>query len=257
MKEGPIHFDVALISNNQAPKITEPCKGSLNFPSFPVSFKFPAILGFRLFTITSMWSYQIYFQIVKAFSKGIAVIAFIGNNSYRTLLGSTLCWARYLDSVKGLFGQLYFRGRCRGKGASQRNTLAVDHHHPLCTFALLGFPDASAPFFAGAKLPSIKASCQSSTPLASSIDRNLRQTSNQTPWSSQSRNRRQHVDALGYRSGKSCQRAPVRKTHKIPSRTCRLSIGGRPPFRFGFGSGSSGFSSFHLSSFMDHLLISW
>jgi hypothetical protein len=38
------------------------------------------------------------------------------------------------------------------------NTLAVDHH-ALCAFALFGSPNAGAPFFAGAKLPSMKAFC--------------------------------------------------------------------------------------------------
>jgi hypothetical protein len=41
----------------------------------------------------------------------------------------------------------------------------------------------------------------------------------------------------GYRSGKSRQRAPLRSTHRIPSKHARSSAGGRPPrgdrFRFG------------------------
>lgn len=97
------------------------------------------------------------------------------------------------------------------------------------------FSDASAPFFAGAKLPSMKASSQSSNPFSSTMERNFRQISSYTPRSSHSRKRRQHVDELGYRSGKSCHLAPVRRTHRIPSKTSRLSAGGRPPLGFGLG----------------------
>jgi hypothetical protein len=53
------------------------------------------------------------------------------------------------------------------------------------------------------------------------------------------------VDALGYRSGRSFQRAPVRSTQRIPSKTSRLWIAGLPPFGFRFCFGSSGSSSFH------------
>jgi hypothetical protein len=154
-----------------------------------------------------------------------------------------------------LLREFDFRGRCRGKGASDRNTLAVDHHHPLCSFAPFGRANKGPPFFAGAKLPSMKASCQSSAPFSSSMDRNFRQTSSQTPCSSQSLNRRQQVDGLGYQSGRSCHRAPVLSTQRIPSRTMRLSAGGRPPFGFCFGAGSSGSSSFHLPSFMKRVYL--
>jgi hypothetical protein len=71
--------------------------------------------------------------------------------------------------------------------------LAVDHHHPLCAFAPFGFPDAGPPFFAGAKLPSAKASDQSNGPWASRWPRNARQALPQTSCSSPARRRRQQV----------------------------------------------------------------
>jgi hypothetical protein len=46
------------------------------------------------------------------------------------------------------------------KVVSQRKAAAVDHHHPLRPLAPLGFPDSTAPFFAGAKLPSRNDSLQ-------------------------------------------------------------------------------------------------
>jgi hypothetical protein len=70
----------------------------------------------------------------------------------------------------------------------------------------------------------------------------------QTPCSSQSRSRRQQVEGCGYLSGKSCQRAPLRKIHRIPSNTRRFSIHGRPPWRCLGSFGSKGAIFFHCAS---------
>jgi hypothetical protein len=133
--------------------------------------------------------------------------------------------------------------------ASQRKTLAVDHHHPFRALAPFGGSHGIAPPLAGAKLPSKKVSCQSSVPAASSWARKARHTSNQTPLSSHWRNRRQHVDALGYSVGRSAQGAPVRKIHNTPSSTSRLLRQGRPPCTpVGGNSGNNGPILSHIAS---------
>ena len=198
---------------------------------------------------------KINFQLFTPLAKRIAVVSFIAYQARRALFWTTTTFAGNLYRFKRLFRELDLRGRCRGKGASNRNTLAVDHHHPLRSFAPFGRANKGPPFFAGAKLPSIKASCQSSAPFSSSMERKFLQTSSQTPSSSQSLNLRQQVDGLGYRSGRSFHRAPVRSTQRIPSRTSRLSIAGRPPLGFRFCVGSSGSNSFHWSSFMKRVYL--
>jgi hypothetical protein len=55
--------------------------------------------------------------------------------------------------------------------ASQRNSLAIDHHQALCSFASLGFPDCRAPFLAGMKVASAKLSSQPRTPSSSNSER--------------------------------------------------------------------------------------
>ncbi len=57
---------------------------------------------------------------------------------------------------------------------SQRNTLTVSQYHPLCAFTALGFADCGAPFLAGAKLPSRKASSHRSSPSASRVPKHAR-----------------------------------------------------------------------------------
>ena len=141
--------------------------------------------------------------------------------------------------------QRYFRRTGFEQLASQRYTFAVDHHHPLCTLSTLGFSNAVAPFLAGAKLPSIKHWSQSSFCCRSSLLINARHNLSHTPCSSQSRSLRQHVEALGYSDGKSRHRAPLRKTHRMPSSTRRLSLKGRPRL---LSLGSKGATCFHCSS---------
>ena len=66
--------------------------------------------------------------------------------------------------------------------------------------------------------------------------------------SSQSRSRRQQVEGCGNFSGMSCQRAPLRRIHRIPSSTRRFSIHGRPPLRCLGGLGSKGAIFCHCAS---------
>src|SRR5271157_5416739 len=154
----------------------------------------------------------------------------------------------YADRRQRRLREFDFRRGCRVKVVSQRKTAAVDHHHPLRPLAPLGFSDCAAPFFAGAKLPSRNDSLHFNCWRSLSSLRNARQMFNQTPCSSQSRSRRQQVEGCGKFSGISCQRAPLRRIHRIPSSTWRFSIHGRPPLRWSRGLGSKGAIFFHCAS---------
>jgi len=182
-------------------------------------------------------------------SQRVTVITTIGDQAQRFLprpprLGS----AAYADRRERRFCEPRFVRGCRTKVLSQRKTLAVDHHHPLRALAPLGFSDSSAPFLAGAKLPSRKDSLHCSCCRSLSSARNARQILSQTPCSSQSRSLRQQVAGEGNSSGKSCQRAPLRRIHKIPSSTLRSEARGRPPRRHECGPGSKGRIFSHWAS---------
>ena len=141
----------------------------------------------------------------------------------------------------------FARGR-RGELNSQRKTLAVRHHHKLRPLSTLGLADSVSPFFAGENVPSAKTSAQLIRPSSSSSVRNARQIVSQISASSQSRNRLQQVAGEGNRSGKSLHRAPDLSIQRIPSRTSRVSAGGRPPLGFLFGLGSRGSIFCHWAS---------
>jgi hypothetical protein len=60
--------------------------------------------------------------------------------------------------------------------------------------------------------------------------------------------RRQHVAKEGYRSGKSCHRAPVFNTQSTPSRQRCASTRGRPPAGEGSGFSNKSLIKFHWTS---------
>jgi hypothetical protein len=147
----------------------------------------------------------------------------VGNQASGISTWASSAWAPDNNIFYRFFEQRDLRWGCRVQVVSQRNTFAVDHHHPLRSFAPFGLSDAFAPFFAGAKLPSVNASAQSSCPRWSSSERKALHAFSHTSCSSQSRSLLQQVEALGYCFGRSAQGAPVRSIHKMPSNTLRLS----------------------------------
>lgn len=248
MKEGPVYVDMMFVSNYQASERAKPGKCPLNFISPSVSVFHSAVLLPFVFPVFPVWGQQSDASLPEPFSQRITIVGFVSNNSLRPCSGTTFTWLMDPDLIQSLLGQSHLSRRGRVDMASQWNTLAIDHHHPLRSFAPLGFSDSRAPFFAGAKLPSIKASLQSRTPSAYSCERKVRQILSQTPCSSHSPSLLQQVDGLGYLSGKSFHLAPVRKTHSIPSTTIRSSARGRPLFPIASDFGSRGKIFSHCSS---------
>src|SRR5712691_8451353 len=176
-------------------------------------------------------------------------LGFVGDHPQRFLPRTARAMpSAYADRPERRLREPDFRRGGRVKVVSQRNTLAVDHHHPLRPLAPLGFSDSVAPFFAGAKLPSRNDSLHFNCWRSFNSLRNARQMFSHTPCSSQSRSRRQHVEGCGYFSGRSCQRAPLRRIQRIPSNTRRFSIHGRPPLRCLGGLGSKGAIFSHCAS---------
>lgn len=230
--------------DEQTAKVSKPGESPLYFPAFAISSQRSAIVerGFRAALTVRRDQKNAAFQ--QAPAQRIAVVSSIGDHAQRPVARPT-ARLRHRYVFQGAFRERDFRWAGRCQLASQRNTRAVDHHHPLRALATFGFADALAPFFAGAKLASRKLSSQSSVPRASSSERKARQTLSHTPCFSQRASRRQQVAALGYSSGKSRQRAPVLSTQRIPSSTCRLSAQGRPRL---FSTGSTGSILCHCAS---------
>jgi hypothetical protein len=249
MKERAIDRERAIVAHHQTAKIPEPGVGAFDDPSSPVAPQRSAILRRGPDAILLVRADQFDPALPQALAQRIAVVCFVGDHPQRFLPWTTCVMTPpYADRGERRFREFDFRRGCRVKVLSQRKTAAVDHHHPLRPLAPLGFSDSAAPFFAEAKLPSRNDSLHFNCWRSFNSLRNVRQMLNQTPRSSQSRSRRQHVEGCGNFSGRSCQRAPLRRIHKIPSSTRRFSIHGRPPLRCLGGLGSKGAIFFHCAS---------
>lgn len=236
------------ISDNESAKASQPGEGSLDYISSPVAIPESVVLPVDVPIILSMGRKKIDASLSEFFSMGIAVIRLVSDHSLGSCFGSAGPLFRDFDVCDDLLQEPDLSGRGRVGMASQRNTLAIDHHQVLRSLASLSFSDGRAPFFAGMNVASTKDSSQSRIPSASNSERKARHMSLRTPASCQSLNRRQHVEGLGYSSGRSRHLAPVLRTQRIPSKHARSGAGGRPPFGLGGRGGINGLIFSHCSS---------
>jgi len=175
MKKCFVNRNQAIITNHQSTEVAEPGEGTFDDPASSIA------------------------------TQRITVVTAVADEALWFLTGPpTAATASHVDRAERVFGQSRFMRGSRIKLLSQRNTLAVDHHHPLRALAPLGFSDLRAPFLAGAKLPSRNDSLQSRCSRSFSSAKKARQMVSQICCLSQSRSRRQHVAGEGNSSGKSC-----------------------------------------------------
>jgi hypothetical protein len=205
-------------------------------------------LSVNIPVVASMRRQQIDTPFPESLAQGIAVVRFVSDYSFGPSPRSARPRFGDFDLLEGLFGEPDLCWRSRVGMASQRKTLAIDHHHALCSLSPFGLSDRWTPFFAGKKLASMNDSSQSRTPLASNSERKALHISLRTSASYHCFRRRQHVEGCGYLSGRSFHRAPVLSIQRIPSKTKRSSALGRPPFGRGGGLGMRGWIFFHCSS---------
>src|SRR5713101_4953430 len=249
MKEGAIDCERAIVTHHQATEVAEPGVSAFDDPTPLVTSQGATILRRRFLPVRAMRDNQFDASSCQPLTQRITVVGLVGDHPHGLLSRPTRTMTpTYADRRKRGFREPDFRRGCRVKVVSQRNTAAVDHHHPLRPLAPLGFSDSSAPFLAGAKLPSKNDSLQFNCWRSFNSLRNARQIFSQTPCSSQSRSRRQHVEGCGNFYGRSCQRTPLWRIHKTPSKTRRFAIHGRPPLRCLGGLGSKGAIFFHCAS---------
>jgi hypothetical protein len=147
-------------------------------------------------------------------------------------------------------------GRSAFNVSGDRKTSSVCNCHDLGSLAALCLANRKTPFFAGTKVPSIKASRMSIPPRSYRSCASSWAMSRKTPRRTHCWNRLWHVWYGGYLGGKSFQGAPVRNIHNIPLMTSRGARNGRPRGSF-FGAEAAimGSIRFHCSFVMSILII--
>ena len=228
MEESLKQCEDAVVTHLDATKVLQPGVGALDFPALAVAAQLSFVLESAVADVLSIGDNQLRPTLFESSSQGIGVIASICNNSAQMGAGASAPSAWNLHLLERALREPAFGNLGGRKLHSDRNALAVDHHHALRTFPATCFADCRAPFFAVMNVASRKASSQSSNRRWSSMDNSLCQAASQIPSSSHIRSRRQQVEPSGYCSGRSRHLAPVRKTHKMPSKQDRFDAQGRP-----------------------------
>ena len=232
----------------QAAELAKPCIGSFDDPPSLIAAQFAPVFVTPMLVVPPIRRNQLDAPLLQPLPQWVRVVGPVGDHSFG-LLPRTAFGPRDADFGECGFRKRSFSRRGTFKPNSQRKTLTVDQYHPLRALATLGFTDCGAPFLAGAKLPSRKASSHFSNPSPSSAPSSARQASSQTSCSSHCRSRRQQVAGDGYLSGRNRHAAPVHSTQRIPSRQARLDAHGRPRLsRRRFGSGNRGSIKNHCAS---------
>jgi hypothetical protein len=242
-----VDVEAVFVAHREAAEAQQPADRALDDPPPPIPPQLAPVLE-AVPAVAPVWHDQVDAPLAEPLPELMTVVAAIGNQTRGLLLRPPRAGARDRHLGERGLGELDFRPVGRRKVHAERKTRAVDQYHELCALTLACEADASAPFFAGAKVASRKASLQSSCPRPSRSLRKARQIASHTSCRSHSASRRQHVAGLGYRAGRSAQRAPVRNTQRMPSRQPRSSARGRPPFGYRLGFGNSGAIRAHCAS---------
>jgi hypothetical protein len=230
-----------LITNQNTSVVLQPGLLTFDLPTSFVSHQLAPILCFGLYSVSPVWNDQLNAFCTKF---GIQRIAVVSTVSYQ---------ANWLGSDKSRCDSRFHKGEYMRRSTFQvnddRRIRDVCHCHNFRIFSPLGFSHSPPPFLADTNVPSMKHSERSSLPLSFKSSANVVSTFSNTPSRYPSWELRCQVAGEGYRSGISCQAAPVRSTHKMPFITFRLFMCGRPlPSSRRSLVGISGSSIAHCSS---------
>jgi len=170
-----------LVSDNKPAIVSDPAESALDYISSPVAIPESVILSIRIPVILPVRSQKVDASSSQTFSRRIAVVSLVSDHSFGPGPGSSWSLFRDLDLCEDFVEELDLSRRGRVGIASQRNTLAIDHHQALCSLSPLGRSDRRAPFFAGMNVASTNASSQSRMPFSSSSERKARHISLRRP----------------------------------------------------------------------------
>jgi hypothetical protein len=134
-KKGPIHGDMMVKTQEQSAKVAQPSEGALDLPTLAVATQGTPVVERGFAPLPAMRTDEQDAALEQSPAQGITVLTAVGDYAQRSLLRSATASAWHGNPRQRAFGQGYFPRTGRDQLASQRNTLAVDHHHPLRAFA--------------------------------------------------------------------------------------------------------------------------
>ena len=203
------------ISYDKTAEVLQPGKKPFHFPAPAIAPQCPPILS--LAPITPVGGDHLYPPILFQFGiELITVVGFVADEPLRQFVGKT--------PIQGRFNQRHLMRRRACHVYGERKTSSVCNCHDLGALAALCFTNGTTPFFAGANVPSIKASRKSSPPRSFRSSANTISTASKAPSFRHRWNHLWQVWYGGYLSGKSFQGAPVLRIQNMPFKTIRRSL---------------------------------
>lgn len=231
---------MALVADNQAAEVVEPCIQSLDLPAPSIAPKRSPILC--LSSVGPVRSNHLDApRVLQIVVEEVAVKSLVANQALRPFQGGT--------SDEGAVDQsnLMRRSTCNADG--DRESSAIDDGHDLGALASFGWANEVPPFLALAKVASMKHSLKSRFRRSSRDWASAWKILSNVPSRTQRWNHLWQVWYGGYLSGMSFQRAPDTKTQRTPSSTVLGSFQGRPRLSLRLGrAGRFGAMTRHCSS---------
>src|SRR6516164_8632430 len=148
-------LQIILVTRDQPTIILEPCEQPLDLPSVTIASQEASILR-PVRAVATMRRDHHHTGLCQFSIKLVRDVGIVANQALDRFFHKNLC--------KGLHHQHHFMWRGAFCANGDRKTMAVCNRHDFRSFSSLGFAHAGAPFFAGAKLPSMKASSRSNPP---------------------------------------------------------------------------------------------
>ena len=142
VKESLVDLNFSFPTNNQSSEVLQPGKSTLNLPSTPVTPQFATILIFLGLIVFTVGTDQFNAAFQPPLAKRITVVPLIRYDADRILPWPTTTFSRHRNLLNSGFQQFYFTRRGRIKISADRDSLAIDHHHPLCTLPAFGLSKA-------------------------------------------------------------------------------------------------------------------
>jgi hypothetical protein len=142
MEEALIKRELAFMADEETTEVTQVSKGAFDLPAFVIAPQRASILQGGAAATTAMRTDQFDPACRQPCPEVLRVVSAVTDEPGGTIARTTGPGPRHLDRAQGFFRADDFRRRGAKESASQRYTLAVCHHHPLCPFATFGFTHA-------------------------------------------------------------------------------------------------------------------
>ena len=142
VKESLVDLNFSFPTNNQSSEVLQPGKSTLNLPSTPVTPQFATILIFLGLIVFTVGTDQFNAAFQQPLAKRITVVPLIRYDADRILPWPTTTFSRHRNLLNSGLQPFYFTRPGRIKISADRDSLAIDHHHPLCTLPAFGLSNA-------------------------------------------------------------------------------------------------------------------